>query len=156
MTNPAYNPTSSIKFYTYLTNNLRQYGYSTELCNLEYKPEEGHWYLTIRVSPQERYHGIVAFFVLGLANVSANGNRAEVTHRSVEFGTYTGDDPDLSDDAMFNAGLYLDGKINQERAGANDTIGTDPGQCDVYDVARAIAGAMELAGLRTGSKDIAF
>ena len=150
MTNPAYNPTSSIKFYTYLTNNLRQYGYNTELRNFEFKPEAGHWYLTIRVSPQERYHGIVAFFVLGLANVSANGNRVEVTHRSVEFGTYTGDEPDLSDGARFNAGLYLDGKINQERAGANDTIGTDPGQCSVHDVARAITGAMELAGVRTG------
>ena len=150
MTNPAYSPTTSVKFYTSLTNNLDLNGYSTELRNLEFKPEAGHWYLTIRVSPQERYHGIVAFFVLGLNNVSASGNRAEITHRSVEFGTYTGDEPDLSDDALFNAGLYLDGRINQSRAGANDTIGTDPGQCSVHDVARAITGAMELAGLRTG------
>lgn len=156
MTHPSYNPTSSVKFYTFLTNNLDLNGYSTELCNLKFKPEEGHWYLTIRVSAQERYHGIVAFFVLGLANVSANGNRAEITHRSVEFGTYTGDDPDLGDDALFNAGLYLDGAINRARAGENDTVGTHPGQCDAYDVARAITGAMELAGLRTGVKGTTF
>lgn len=150
MPNPAYNPTSSVKFYTYLTNNLHQNGYSAELCNLEFKPKSGHWYLTIRVSTQERYHGIVAFFVLGLDNVSANGNRAEITHRSVEFGTYTSDDPDLDDDALFNAGLYLDSGVNRARAGANDTVGTCPGQCSVHDVAGAITGAMAAAGLRTG------
>ena len=156
MSHPAYNPTSSVKFYTFLTNNLYLNGYNAELCNLEFKPEEGHWYLTIRVSAQERYHGIVAFFVLGLDNVSKMGNRAEITHRSVEFGTYTGDDPDLGDDALFNAGLYLDGAINRARAGENDTVGTYPGQCDAHDVARAIAGAMELAGLRTGVKGTTF
>lgn len=150
MPNPAYNPTSSVKFYTSLTNNLHLNGYSAELCNLEFKPEAGHWYLTVRVSAQERYHGIVAFFVLGLANVSTSGNRAEITHRSVEFGTYTGDDPDLDDDALFNAGLCLDGEINRTRAGANDTVGTRPGQCGVHDVAGAITGAMTTAGLRTG------
>ena len=57
MLHPAYNPTSSVKFYTFLTNNLDLNGYGTELCNLEFKPEEGHWYLTIRVTPKERYHG---------------------------------------------------------------------------------------------------
>lgn len=150
MPNPAYNPTSSVKFYTSLTNNLHQNGYSAELCNLEFKSEAGHWYLTIRVSAQERYHGIVAFFVLGLDNVSANGNRAEITHRSVEFGTYTSDDPDLSDDALFDAGLYLDSALNQSRAEENDTVGTRPGQCGVHDVAGAITGAMTAAGLRTG------
>lgn len=156
MTNPAYNPTSSIKFYTYLTNNLRQYGYNTELRNFEFKPEAGHWYLTIRVTPQERYHGKVAFFVLGLSNVSASGNRAEITHRAVEFGTYTGDDPDISDDAMFNSAVYLDGAIKRDTAQSAHLPGMDPGQCDVYDVARAIAGAMELAGLRTGVDNTAL
>lgn len=150
MPNPAYNPTSSVKFYTYLTNNLHLNGYSAELCNLEFKPEPGHWYLTVRVSAKERYHGIVAFFILGLNNVSASGNRAAIGHRSVEFGTYTGDDPDLDDDALFNGGLYLDGGINRARAGANDAVGTDAGQCGVHDVAGAITGAMAAAGLRTG------
>ena len=83
MTHPAYNPTTSVKFYTLLTNLLGLHGYSTQLRNLEYKPEEGHWYLTIQVSPRKRYHGIVAFFVLGLNNVSASGNRAEITHLSL-------------------------------------------------------------------------
>lgn len=150
MTHPAYNPTTSVKFYTLLTNLLDLHGYSTQLRNLEYKPEEGHWYLTIQVSPRKRYHGIVAFFVLGLNNVSASGNRAEITHRSVEFGTCTGDEPDISDDAMFNSGLHLDGRINQSRAGVDDVLGMDPGQCSVHDVASAIAGAMEMAGLHTG------
>lgn len=153
MSNPAYNPTTSVKIYTLLSNLLGLHGYSTELCNLEFKPEAGHWYLTIQVSPRKRYHGIVAFFVLGLNNVSKMGNRAEITHRSIEFGTYTGDDPDIPADAVSNAELYLDGGINQARAGADDTVGTDPGQCGVHEVARIITGAMVLAGLRTGVID---
>lgn len=156
MTNPAYNPTSSIKFYTYLTNNLRQYGYSTELRNLEFKPEAGHWYLTVRVSPQERYHGIVAFFVLGLDNVSAYGNRAVIEHRSIEFGTYIGDDPDLPADAMHTAELYLDHSIRHASSRATLFPGMDPGQCSAHAVASIIAGTMALAGLRTGVDNTAF
>lgn len=154
MSNPAYNPTTSVKFYTCLTNNLDLHGYSTELCNLEFKPEAGHWYLTIRVSPQERYHGIVAFFVLGLANVSAYGSRAEITHREIEFVTYTGDDPDLSDDAMHTAELYLDHSLRHASSRATLFPGMDPGQCSVHAVSSIIAGTMALAGLRTGRTDL--
>lgn len=153
MTNPAYNPTTSVEFYTGLANILKLDGYATELRNLEFKPEAGHWYLTIRVSPQERYHGNVAFFTLGLDNVSKMGNCAEITHRSMDFGTYTGDEPDLHADAMHTAELYLDHSIRHAISRATLFPGMDPGQCSVHAVASIIAGTMALAGLRTGVTD---